>query len=303
MYGLLGLADSETKEAITVNYDKPVEILFSEVAIHLIRTTQNLNSLYRLQTIAPSILPFCDPSLHSGPITRAITTTQTPARTRASNSSLGLSEDLSELRIHAIYLDRVHQLTEVVHDFTGEPVDIFLRIRRIFEDVALSESSVSNSCEPWSFQNNQWKYFWRTLFMDRYKAIENPRTLSSPAPNQYGEILAKLFVLERDDLAKELARHPLLMEGVVSPTGRRRIFLGSQGTIGLVPSCTKETDVIVTVQGSSKPIVLRRNGENYSLVGEAYFHSYEKLGLRKGARPHNCYDRVQDYILQFPGAG
>jgi hypothetical protein len=51
---------------------------------------------------------------------------------------------------------------------------------------------------------------------------------------------------------------------------RRRFFITSGGCFGLGPRNAEEGDVVFVLLGCSVPVVLRRNGEDWSFVGEAF---------------------------------
>jgi hypothetical protein len=52
----------------------------------------------------------------------------------------------------------------------------------------------------------------------------------------------------------------------------RRPFLSQQGYLGLAPAHAKEGDLVVILFGAVQPYVLRRSGQKYELVGEAYVY-------------------------------
>jgi hypothetical protein len=45
-----------------------------------------------------------------------------------------------------------------------------------------------------------------------------------------------------------------------------------KGYVALVPRLTKEGDWIAICQGGAMPLVIRRDGEHWVLVGESYVH-------------------------------
>lgn len=63
------------------------------------------------------------------------------------------------------------------------------------------------------------------------------------------------------------------MEALVSASlvmNGRRLFISENGTVGLAPLDSREEDIICVLLGCRFPVVLRREGERYLLVGEAY---------------------------------
>jgi hypothetical protein len=52
----------------------------------------------------------------------------------------------------------------------------------------------------------------------------------------------------------------------------RRLVATASGRIGLAPAGAREGDVVAVLVGCSVPIVLRKSGEGWSVVGECYLH-------------------------------
>jgi len=59
---------------------------------------------------------------------------------------------------------------------------------------------------------------------------------------------------------------------VKATTSRRSICQSRQGHLGLVPERTRPGDFIVIIYGLHTPYILRKVGENFRLLGEAYMH-------------------------------
>lgn len=52
----------------------------------------------------------------------------------------------------------------------------------------------------------------------------------------------------------------------------RVIIRTVKGYIGLAPETTKKGDTITLLEGGRLPLILRRNGEHWSIVGDCYIH-------------------------------
>ena len=52
----------------------------------------------------------------------------------------------------------------------------------------------------------------------------------------------------------------------------RRMVRTSKGYIGLVPSTTQPGDCVWLLEGGNVPFILREEGRDMRLVGEAYVH-------------------------------
>lgn len=52
----------------------------------------------------------------------------------------------------------------------------------------------------------------------------------------------------------------------------RRFCVSSGGMIGLVPACAETTDILCIIHGCRHPLVLRRQGDCFKVIGEAFVH-------------------------------
>ncbi|OJI85742.1 hypothetical protein ASPTUDRAFT_118842 [Aspergillus tubingensis CBS 134.48] len=52
----------------------------------------------------------------------------------------------------------------------------------------------------------------------------------------------------------------------------RRLMISSKRYIGLVPAKAQEGDLICVLFGCSVPVILRKQGDNYTFIGESYVH-------------------------------
>jgi hypothetical protein len=67
---------------------------------------------------------------------------------------------------------------------------------------------------------------------------------------------------------------------------QRRMFISSSGLVGLAPWNAAEGDVVCVLLGCKLPVVLRRNGQGWVLIGEAFVEAFmdgeAMVGLRGG---------------------
>lgn len=73
--------------------------------------------------------------------------------------------------------------------------------------------------------------------------------------------------------------------------GKRFAMTSKQDLSCLVPMDTVSGDLICIIYGCDFPVVLRRSGDKYSLVGEAYVH-----GIMQGETMTSKYE-VEDFLL------
>ncbi|KAF2839477.1 hypothetical protein M501DRAFT_1051808 [Patellaria atrata CBS 101060] len=66
-------------------------------------------------------------------------------------------------------------------------------------------------------------------------------------------------------------------EGRIYPTKLRRAIRTREGYIGLVPGNAGSNDLVAIFKGGRLPLLIRRKGSNFTLLGEVYLH-----GIMKG---------------------
>ncbi|RSL94584.1 hypothetical protein CDV31_014255 [Fusarium ambrosium] len=71
-----------------------------------------------------------------------------------------------------------------------------------------------------------------------------------------------------DDVAQ--LRNGLVMSAVLMWSYKRRPAVTNRGTMALVPENTRNGDIIVVVAGAKVPLVFRKLGESYTVLGEAF---------------------------------
>ncbi|RAH52211.1 HET-domain-containing protein [Aspergillus piperis CBS 112811] len=124
----------------------------------------------------------------------------------------------------------------------------------------------------------------RTLIADTY-AI-GYRNDDNPSPLYMDEFLKSQTApsdeaIEEDDtcyvLGKEFLEEyclgvSMLNSAIERATSYRRLMISSKGYIGLVPPKTQEGDLVCVLFGCSVPVILRKQGSHYILIGESYVH-------------------------------
>lgn len=67
---------------------------------------------------------------------------------------------------------------------------------------------------------------------------------------------------------------------------RRRMFISGSGLVGLAPWNAGEGDVVCALLGCRSPVVLRRDGKGWVLIGEVFVEGFmdgeAMVGLREG---------------------
>ncbi|CZS91649.1 uncharacterized protein RAG0_02176 [Rhynchosporium agropyri] len=75
-----------------------------------------------------------------------------------------------------------------------------------------------------------------------------------------------------EDVEERLQLSAILSAGLLM--NRRRIFVLGGGNVGLGPAGTETGDVLVILLRCRYPLILRRKGEGWALVGEAYVDGF-----------------------------
>lgn len=80
-----------------------------------------------------------------------------------------------------------------------------------------------------------------------------------------------------------------LHDGIVNAvTWHRRLFTTSRGYMGVASATTEPGDVVCILFGSQMPLVLRKEGELWSFVGQAYIHGIMDGEATAGIDSDNC---------------
>lgn len=78
----------------------------------------------------------------------------------------------------------------------------------------------------------------------------------------------------------------------------RRFFITRRGYMGLAPAASQKGDLVSVLLGGNIPFILRNNGQNHRLIGQAYVHgimAYEDDKMAEDIR--NGRTRLQDFLL------
>ena len=141
--------------------------------------------------------------------------------------------------------------------------------------------------------------FWRTLIGDPGKHIY-------PAPEQYGthfeSYLAHasarkagypgLLVSDKDHNVSRDADSLLHQASLGYVASHRKFFTTNKCAIGLGPQSMRAGDIVCILSGGRVPFILRAEGSEFRLVGEAYVH-----GLMEGQAVKNGVE-MQEFVLR-----
>lgn len=108
--------------------------------------------------------------------------------------------------------------------------------------------------------------FFEPLHLDEHVFSGSAQSEESLEEDEIG------YVLGQDFLEMYCAYALMIDSGITRATSYRRMMISSKGYIGLVPAKAREGDHICVLYGCSVPVILRKKGDHYVLIGESYVH-------------------------------
>jgi hypothetical protein len=242
IYGLYPLVHDQSSLP-EPSYEKSINTVYEETAIHLIKTTGRLDVLScagaaRAPHTRSLNLPSWVPDWHSYDKSTSLAPT---LKAGTFDTEYEVLQDLTKLTLNGHILYEIASLSDTIFPFRGtlkgenvnflfqqwpdarvvlEPTGETVRVVDIFSQyAALSDSNIPN--QPPTFHTKNW-------------------------------------------LKSEKIRLTRMVYG-------RRVFRSVGGHLGLVPSHATLGDKIVTFSGGSVPFVVRGKENVYSLIGECFF--------------------------------
>lgn len=258
VYSLLGCVQDGPD--IQVDYSKPFETVFTELALHSIRKSWSLFVLGQVDVTASgtsSSLPSWVPDWRFQE-SHQWYSARTP-RYRCTGSAelrIHASADKRELHLDGIEFGRVVAVTpgdnRDLQTWLVEraSLDVYGRYRPTREDLSVVE--LRTRCADIDIFGDGTSHVQDgRLPAD---ADERLRSLASEAGSAYTAALVKL----------------------VAAAPRTSFFATGDGRVGQAPTSVREGDVVCLVFGGEVPLLLRprADGETYHFVGEGYLHGY-----------------------------
>jgi hypothetical protein len=142
--------------------------------------------------------------------------------------------------------------------------------------LALSEQQVL------AHSKDQQEAFWLTLVAERFAlkkdafvVLESPEAgKEEQGKNTSKEVTAPTSSSVAAWSGEDAAFYPFaeIFNGWSLPARHRRFFISHNKYMGLAPADSEEEDLICVLFGCPLPVVLRKAGDHYIYIGEAYFH-------------------------------
>jgi hypothetical protein len=298
IYALLGIVDDQ---GIVVDYSLPIARVYTQVARHLLQRQPDLEVLSMVHhTVSGdgSIeeFPSWVPRWHERDEYPGIIFNQSPksdAYAAASSVSIQFSPDGPEdlISIKGLVFDDVKKCGPVIEDFdigpdcfetndifqSGEIIDPFLlpdaKKYRTDEErkmALLKTLTAGLNVEFEPAQSDPDYISSAQVFFDIF--FGNPRKSKRPQRKSVLQTIRRSKELgfipdfEENDLVRKY------YDAVVNACSMHRLFVTKEGYIGLGPSSMRCDDVVAILFGGKVPLVLRKEGRQWNLVGECYLH-------------------------------
>lgn len=296
VFAFVGLQDSVE---FPIDYLKPVHIVYRDVAKALIPEYNSLDILVACQLDhsipnLPSWVPDWSVSeTNRKPLVPAESFTSNPSNasvynsSRDSNPDYKFSENLDELTVSGIVLDRIAEMGSSGNDPDfSQYFSTALALREKFIGRIPEEGDAQRREQVTEYADN----FWRTLIVDR------PAPSSVPFRTRIDESQAEDYRLQFD-IRFELkplsaARPPAGTGAGMSETqyaidfcsdyilamqdakAGRRVALTEKRYFAMIPSDAEVGDHICVFLGAQVPFVLRQTGAGFRLVGDCFVQGF-----------------------------
>jgi hypothetical protein len=175
------------------------------------------------------------------------------------------------LLLEGIVAGKVLQTTDICLESTCNSHEVFHRWLVSVKEIAMSHSNVANQEE---------------LYLAiAFTLVASITPSGKRAQSEDLQILVeylKSLAMDDDDRASDSARskkgfdfeRATSMQDVSSLNYciNRRFFVAGTGSMGIGPRCMQPGDVVTVLRGGQNPFILRKKGDSYWLLGEAYVH-------------------------------
>jgi hypothetical protein len=279
VYGILSMLSAYERSEFLVDYSLPVGHVFINVVDHVLSTTRRLDiirsSIHLLDHNATVKLPSWTPDWSYSPKVRPLGNQALPfsasGETDAKFTILGRRK---QLEISAVIVDTIGPtgielssqigIDNAVTAFFAWRLSVIQRsgYNLVAHEAFCRTLSLGQSDQSWSPQ--EWMEFtyhtFGRLLQQRFPALALDPQLQFYAA-QPGPISAE---------QREKTLHSCIMDSMAA----RRFCISSTGLLCLGASALRKDDIVVVPLGCSAPIVLRRQGQEYTYVGDIYVDGY-----------------------------
>ncbi|KIW00453.1 uncharacterized protein PV09_07978 [Verruconis gallopava] len=267
-------------ELIDVNYELPVDEVYTNAALSIIQKHHSLDILGHCtmsETGSLENLPSWVPNWtsKSGPIPffkRSLVSQKTSEEAASGRDVIGKLFNASGDTRAQTSIDRYSNILSV-EGFIFDKVELVSPSTGNSHDssaiaVDWIEWLDTLSCTPDAHQALR-KALPRVLVADTYRFSVDVGMRGCIQPSLAGKVgnesLLKINAIEPDDIHESVTGpHPASF--------RRKLIVTEQGYLGLTAEQVEKNDVVAICCGGQLPLVLRATSNHYTLIGEAYIH-------------------------------
>jgi Heterokaryon incompatibility protein (HET) len=269
IYSLLGICPDLDKFQINVDYDKPVEELYINIAIQLVKVYGNLDIFSSVLSEKSLDLPSWVPDWSTHDLrTERLLNNPYVLKYGLKRASMDLKAELevnplnNQLSVKGGIVDRISHVDTYSLDHSAL-LTPFLR-----EQLDRISTLLTVKLEPADLEE------WKEL-LDGINDFDGP----FPNPVFIGAMKLEAFLSgkERESIVPDFLKEVNVLIAAFHHTVEfRRFFTTDQGYIGLGPMGIKPGDNACVLLGGKIPYVLREKGTNFELLGECYLHGVMK---------------------------
>ncbi|KAG4433046.1 hypothetical protein IFR05_011464 [Cadophora sp. M221] len=300
VYALIGVSESFNTFGM-IDYSHSVRDVYTHTARHIITSSQRLDVIcvkqndvdqYGLPSWAPD---WTRPPSNSGATVVGLHHHQPPFT--ASGDAPANFRFLSHgyaLKASGFIIDTIETVGMAFIQRSRRPPSEVVPVLEAFHDwwnIFVSSHSNSTaaqavfgrtiSCGTWDHNDQQ-------IYVTKLEAIfslsddllsdSDMLRLNPPSrPSTLTQLESSTPSLADDDDSVQGEEEKVQLSAILSAgltMNRRRFFVSQDNIVGLAPACAEQGDVICVLLGCRYPVVLRRKGGDYLLVGEAYVDGY-----------------------------
>ena len=293
---VVGLADHRTVGMPLLkilDYEKPVAELYRDVTGHLIQSQRSLTLLSNIEDVSyrcfhelPSWVPDYSVWQRHAVLGASIRVGHLNFRAAGQTPfSARWTEGSQLLAVDGFCQDKVDVVSDKALEHRAQDTDTVFQWLQIVGPL-IREGNLSIDA------------FWRTLIGDKGRHIY-------PAPEQYGTHFESYLahasarkagypgvpVSDNDDKESREANSLLYQASLGYVAPHRKFFTTKKCAIGLGPQSMRPGDVVCILSGGRVPFIVRAEGSEFRLIGEAYVH-----GLMEGQAVKNGVE-MQELVL------
>ena len=279
IYGILGMLSAYERSGILVDYALPVGHVFINVVDYLLSTTRRLDvirsAIHLLDHIPTVNLPSWTPDWSYNTRVKPMRNEDRPfAASGQTDAKFAFANRHKQLEISGIAIDTIGS--------TGIGLPSQIDMDNAITAFFTWRLSVVQRC---GYNMAAHKALCRTLSLDQLHEGWTPEDWMEFTYHMFGCLLQeRLPALPLDPQLKFYAAKPsslsveqrekIFFKCIVDSMAARRFCISSTGLLCLGASVLRKDDIIVVPLGCSTPIVLRRQDQEYTYVGDIYVDGY-----------------------------